>query len=298
VSIDFYRWVLIDILSRALSLRFGYALAGLVARIMYFTDPRGRAAVMSNIGRILASDGRQCSKKKLQRMGRETYRNFGKYLIEFFKIRGLAPPEVRRMVRIEGEEHVRAALATGRGIIALTAHIGNWEIGGTVMATLGYPLHAVFLPLRDPRTAALWAERRRQKGYRIIPFGRAAAQVLSLLRNGKLVGMVADIDFSLNDDVMDFFGHPARLPAGPARIALKTDAVVLPAFIVRMPDNTFLFRFHEPIDPRAEGSVRAVRERIREVLEKELVANPTQWFVFVDFWDHAETRRLGVEGVG
>ena len=121
---------------------------------------------------------------------------------------------------------------------------------------------------------------------------------MRLLREGKAVGMLADVDFSHSNDLMEFFGAPARLPAGPARIAMKTGAIIVPGFAVRRPDDTFFFRFHPPIDPIEIGTLEGVRERIREVLELELSENPAQWSVFVDFWDNEATRRLAVVGVG
>jgi phosphatidylinositol dimannoside acyltransferase len=298
MSIDSLRWAAIDAVARALPRRAGYAVGGVVARLMYATDARGRAAVKANIRRIIAAGGREPSRRELGRLGRESYRNFAKYLMDFFRLGDLPREEITRLVHIEGEERLLAAVAEGRGVITLTAHLGNWEAAGAAVASTGLPLNAVFFPMQDDATRALFEKRRLARGYRPILFGRAAAQVMRLLRAGELVAMLGDIDFSPNDDFIDLFGAPARLPAGPARIALKTGAIIIPGFALRQPDNSYLFRYHEPIDPRVVGSVDGIRERIRDVLQEVLAAHPTQWMVFVDFWDHAETRRLGVEGVG
>jgi KDO2-lipid IV(A) lauroyltransferase len=298
MSVDSIRWALIDVLSRVLPRRAGYLVAGLVSRVMWMTEPAGRAAVVSNIRRILAARGRHPSPRGLSRMGRETYRNFAKYLVDFFRQRTMTADELARIATIENAQYFSRAAAAGRGVIALTMHMGNWEMAAIVTSRLGYPLNAVFFPMKDPRTAALFERRRLQKGYRPISFGRAAAHVLRLLRQGEWVAMLADVDFSHSDDVMEFIGAPARLPAGPARIALKTGAMILPGFVIRRPDDTFLIRMHPPVDPLEIGTLEGVRERIREVLERELMENPTQWFVFVDFWDREATRRLAEVGVG
>jgi phosphatidylinositol dimannoside acyltransferase len=298
VSLDFLKWKAIDVLARLLPRRAGYALAGGFSRLMWATDAAGRKAVMANLGHILRARGGRPGEAELVRLGRETYRNFGRYLIEFFKIEKMTPEELAAAVTVENPSYVSEASPPGRGLIPVTAHMCNWEIAAMAVVSLGRPMYGVYFPMKDPRTAALFERRRRGRGLLPIPFGRAAAVVLRLLKNGEAVGLVTDADFSPADELLDFFGSPARLPSAPARMAMKTDSLLLPAFTRRRPDGTFVVRFHPPIDPRVEGSVEAIRAKLRAVLEEEVGESPTEWFVFVDFWDREANRSLATEGVG
>ena len=82
-----------------------------------------------------------------------------------------------------------------------------------------------------------------------------------------------------------FFGKPAHLSSGPARIAVKTQAPLVPTFLLRQPDDTFLLRLYPPIVPEPWTTVAELQERIRDVLEQEIGRNPLQWFMFNDFWN-------------
>lgn len=97
--------------------------------------------------------------------------------------------------------------------------------------------------------------------------------------------MLADRDFTAHHHPITFFGKPAHLSSGPARVALKTLAPLVPCFLLRQPDDTFLMRFYPAIVPNASMTESELQERIRDVLEQEIGRNPLQWFMFDDFWN-------------
>ncbi len=273
------------LISRGLPRRFAYWVGLRIADRFFAADQRGREAVMANFRQILAAQGVHASEDTLRHLARKNFQNFGKYLVDFFKFSRFDLGDVNRLVSLEHLDYLEAAERLDRGVILVTAHLGNWELGGAVLSALGRRLSAVFYPERTGKVNDLFEKHRTQRGIRPIPFGRAARGVLEALKHREHVAMLADRDYTTHhDEPLLFFGRPARLPSGPARIAEKTGAPVVPAFLVRQADDTFLFRMHKPIVPSDTTSVLDIRSRIRDAMEAEIARHPLQWFMFDDFW--------------
>lgn len=278
--------------SRLLPRPLAYWLGLRIADRFYARRNRDREAVKSNLRRIFAARGIAATEEQIEGVARKTFQYFGKYLVDFFRFARLTPEELRRWVRIEHREYVDEAAAAGRGVILVTAHVGNWELGGAVMVALGYDVHAVVLPERLERLDRLFEKQRRRRGMKLIPLGHAAQGLVRCLRQGGFVALVADRDFSGHDDRVLFFGKPARMPQGPARLSKLTGAPILPGFLLREVDDTFLLRFYPPLFPEREGDEAQIRRRLVEVLEDVIGEHPYQWFIFDDFW--ADTDRAEV----
>jgi KDO2-lipid IV(A) lauroyltransferase len=118
----------------------------------------------------------------------------------------------------------------------------------------------------------------------VIPMGHAAKPCLKALRRNELVAVLGDRDFTAARLPVSFFGRPARLPHGPARLAVATGASVVVAGLVRRADDTFTYWHAPPIHPDGM-SEQEVTERIARDLEQFIDRVPTQWFIFYRFWD-------------
>lgn len=282
-----------QVISLTLPRRFAYWLGLRIADHFYASDQVGRRAVISNFRQILAVQGVTASDETLKQMARKNFQFFGKYLVDFFKFSRLTPARIQRLVSLEHIEYLEQAEALGRGIIFITAHLGNWELGGAILAAQGRRIHAVFLPQRTNKVNELFQKHRSQRGLQCIPLGHAARGVMEALKRKECVGMLADRDFTAHHFPIVFFGKPAHLSSGPARIAVKTQAPIVPTFLLRQPDDTFLFRFYPPIVPEPRTTVAELQERIRDVLEGEIGRNPLQWFMFDDFWNPRRNYEFG-----
>ena len=235
-----------------------------------------RAAVRHNLsvvtGMPLASNAS---------MSREVFRNFARYVVEFFSIHVAAPPRVT----MEGYEGLVTAQRRGRGVIILTAHLGNWEVGAILLHRLGFPITAVALPHEDPRMNRLFERQRQRCGVKVIPLGRSAAQQsLERLRAGELLGLLGDREFTGHGVAVSWFGRQAVLPRGPAILSLRSRAPIVPTFLIREGRWTFRLCFEPPIEPTAYGqgerAIRQVTEAYATVLERRLRQHPEQWLVF------------------
>jgi KDO2-lipid IV(A) lauroyltransferase len=211
----------------------------------------------------------------------EVFRSFGRYLVEFFTSHRLQDGDVR----VEGGDRLADALRRRRGAIILTAHLGNWELGAVVLKRMGWPVSVVALPHPDARMDRLFNRQRERCGLEVIPLGpQAARRSLQTLQSGGLLGLLGDREFADNGLRVSLCGRPVALPRGPAVVCLRSQAPILPVFLLREGELTFRFCLEPPIEPPArqvdEPSVRAVTERYAAVLEQYLRRHPTQWLLF------------------
>ncbi len=273
-----------SLIARALPLKFAYWIGLRVADLYYLFDHEGRNGVISNLRRIHAWRGIQSSDQARKGIARKTYQYFGKYLVDFFRYSLRDSEELKRKVSFQHLVNLERAIARGRGVILATAHFGNWELGAAVLGALGYDIHAVVLPSRRSRVNQLLQRQRERRGIHLIPMGRSVREVLKRLKAGACVALLVDRDFSPKHEAFPLFGKPAPMPSGPARMAMNTGAAVVPAFLIRQVDDTFLAAFHPPIYPDEAGSADEIQRRLVAALEEVIAPRPHQWFIFHDYW--------------
>ena len=272
---------------RRLSLKTAYRLAMFVSELQYYFSPRDRRAVKNNLRTITKSD------EGLDLKAKEVFRNFGKYLVEFFRMANEIDERfIREKVKVENLQHLNDASAQGKGVIFLTAHIGNWELGGLIMGMMGYPTLAIALPHKERPVNDLFNKQRELRGVTVVPLSQAVHRCLSALRSNKAVAVLADRDFTNNGEIINFLGRDVLIPKGAAIFALKTGAVILPTFLVRGEDDSFILHFEPPIHPPLvtnsqvdQATLVNLMKRYAVVIEEQIRKYPTQWLMFREFWD-------------
>ena len=206
---------------------------------------------------------------------REVFRNFGRYLVEFFSVHRVLRPEVR----VEGHEHLLSAQRARRGAIILTGHLGNWEVGGVLIRRMGWPMNVVALPHADPQMDHLFNRQRERCGLNVIPLGREATRrSLERLRRGELLGLLGDWVFGEAGVMASLCGRQVLLPRGPATLSLRSRSPIVPTFLIREGAWKFRLCFEPPIWP--DSSVQHLSQRFAHVLERYLQRFPAQWLIF------------------
>jgi len=276
MSVKYLGYRLIERLSGCLPQRFLYRCAEQIADVKWRCSAADLAAVQSNLSLALRMP---VSGRSL--LARDVFRNFGRYLIEFFSMHRAPQPDVQ----VEGYEHLAEAQRPGRGTIVLTAHLGNWEVAAVLIHRLGFPVTAVALPHDDPQMDRLFNTQRTRCGITVIPMGaQAARQSLQHLREGHLLGLLGDQDFSSNGQAVSFNGRTVILPRGPALLSLRSQAPIVPTFLLREGDWKFRLCFEQPLWPHAgavdDASVREVIQSYVVVLERYLNRFASQWLLF------------------
>src|SRR3990167_7470996 len=169
-----------------------------------------------------------------RRVARRVFTNLGRNALEWLQLPRRSLDDIQRQVTAQGVEHVRDALAKGAGVIMVSGHFGNWEILPLYFRTLGFDRGGVLArPLRYPEYEAFFIGMRAAKGVPTIARGSVKDVARALRANG-LVGMMPDQDIaSMEGLFVDFFGHPAHTPVGPAALSLMTGAPIVPCFVIR-----------------------------------------------------------------
>lgn len=267
----------------SLPLKVAYRIAVAVSDMQYYFSPRDRKAVTNNLRIILGTDG------DISRQVREVFRNFGRYLLEFFRMAKFLTPEyIKTNVRIKNIEHLKRVFEYGKGGVLLTAHIGNWELGGVVISMLGYPVVAIALPHKERPVNDLFNHQREARGIKIVQTNGSMRKCIEALSENKIVAILADRDFGFRGEALDFLGRKASIPEGPAIICQKVGAPLIPAFLTRLEDDQFELVFEEPVFPPSEGSetekIRALMTQYTSIIERQIRQHPTQWLMFREFW--------------
>jgi len=223
---------------------------------------------------------------------RGVYRHLGLLVFELLKLPGMSAEQVLRTCSIRGREHLDAALAKGRGALALCGHIGNWEMGLTAASCDGIDSYAVVKETKGVAGNHTLKRLREGHGVTAIPRRNALRPILKALRGGGVVGFVLDQNMTSDEGVfVDFFGRPACTMAGLAMIAHRYQVPVVPVCAYREDD----LRRHcltllpevpwEEVEAGVEASVRHNTARYTRILEEQIRARPDQWL-----WIHRRWR--------
>jgi lauroyl/myristoyl acyltransferase len=265
-------------------LKFGYMLAVFFSDLHYIFADKDRKAVKENLQAIFPEK----SDREIRRIRIRMFRNFAKYLVDFFRFQKLDKEYIKKNIRIENIDYFDEAYAKGKGVIVLTAHLGNWELGGVVVSLSGYPFWVVALPHKDKRVNIFFNSQRESKGIKVIPLGKAVRTCLNVLKENRLLALAGDRDFTEKGIVLDFFGKPAFFPEGPAAFSLKTGSIIVPGFMLRNKDDSFTLTIEKPIEFNPTGAknkdLRELMERYIAIFEDYIRRYPDQWYMFRRFW--------------
>jgi len=235
--------------------------------------------------------GNTTDNKKLAQIAQSLSENLGLNFAETLISSTAKKKPLLDSIQIHGIEHLEKALSHGKGVLAFSAHLGNFTLIGLKMAAEGYPFHMLVKDPRYPAVAEAFHVMQEGQGGHFIyvePWERALRQILSCLRKNEIVCILADEKKSKTGVLVDFFGYPAPTAPGPAVLALRTGSPLVPIFIVRRDD----WSHHIYIEPQLELSLNgdrssdipAVVSAYTKVIENFIRMYPDQWFWINNRW--------------
>lgn len=263
-----------------------YATADLAVRVVPAPAARGLARTLAHLAFALRVPARRHLERNLARLGasapggprdarapgeeplaRRVFEEFALSLVDFMRLGRVRPDELPATVEVRGREHLDRVRASGRGVLLVSAHLGNWEWGAAYLAALGVPLRLVARPHRNPAVEAYFARRRARWGVRRLGGPPVWVEASRALREGAWVAVMVD-----------------RVPEGVRRgsvsdwaaaLARRTGAAILPAVLVRRPGGRYVACFDPPLEPEAcaDGG-------LERALRSHLAVHPAQWFAF------------------
>lgn len=262
-------------------------------KFIYHVLPLRRRVVMENLRRVF---GETLTETQISGIAQAFYAHLLKFLGEFFTMPFLSAAKKEKLIRIEGGEHLLAALGQGRGVLLLTGHFGNWEVSTVAGIAQFREYHGRFHFIRRPLKPK-WFNDFVMRRFRLAGFGTldkagSLDEILELLEQNHIVVSIFD-QFTVKKYGIpsEFFGHPAHTFKSLAVLAQFTGAPVIPSSSWREPDGTHVLLFEPPVEIVTEGRTRDIiavnTKRFNEVLERIILRHPEQWI-----WMHKRWKKV------
>jgi len=236
---------------------------------------------------ISGAFGDRYSPDELTGIARRFYQRLGESLVEFLRLPSLSADEIRRWTRLEGTEHLEAALAQGNGAILLSGHVGNWELCGTLMGLSAYPTTAIARPQMDTALTEFFNRTREAHGLKVVSM-TDVRNCLRVLKRNECLGVIGDVNANTPGAFVQFLGRPAATYTGVAYMALTLGSPILPLFDTRLPDHSHCIRIGPPIPPVNTGDrprdLLLTTMRAQYVIQQEIRRRPEDWFWLLGRW--------------
>jgi len=261
-------------------------LAVLIGNFYWAVMKNDREMVRRNLSRILGDPS------LVGPTVRRLYVRYAKYLVDYTRMDLLREKHLRRLVRgFEGKEHFDQAMAGGKGTLILTAHLGNWEMGGIFLSLMGYSLTVITAPDVEARLHEFRVRLRQEQQIKVVTLDDTMASslaVLKALQANELVALLGDRDLFGKGIPVIFFGQRVFFPIGPALLAYLSGAPLIPTFVLMDQDDKYLCLAEPPIVLHRTGKrdqdLAENTQRIATVLEKFIRKYPDQWYTFYDYF--------------
>jgi len=271
-------------LAGAVPPRIAYPILDRLADLVRLCSPAAREAVEANLAQAIGHRGRRHT-WAVRGVFRHALWNY----YDTFRLPSRSDAEIQDRVVISGNEHLRAALALGRGAVLFTAHVSSVALGAQALALAERGGTVVVEPVEPPELLDLMLWVRGSHGLRYQTLGPGLfGELTATLRRNELVFLVVDRDLGGTGVQVDLFGRPTRLPAGPALLHLRTGAPLLPTYVSRRADGRLDGAIGEPIGIHRTGDRRADLTRITRTiaarLEYHIGRHPEQWTVLQHVW--------------
>ncbi len=261
-------------LPRRTALAIGRGLGRLWARF----DERHLAVAASNLRQAFP----EWDEARVQRTARGVYSHFGAILMDLLWMEGRPIARLLALADVSGAEHVLAARAAGRGVIAATGHFGNWEYQGFASAPVVGPFAVIARPLDNPALDRRLVSLRSSTGNTVIYKHKALAQVMKTIRDGGLVAILIDQNVQAKDGVfVRYFGRPACTTTVAASLALKTGCAIVPVRCSLQPNGRYRMVYEPRVEwtgtGRRDEDVVALTQHLTSIIEGWVREQPEQW---------------------
>ena len=247
---------------------------------------KDRNRVHKNLGRVLESP------LDVERVARRLFINYAKYLVDYTRTDLLRQDNFLHLIEVfQGKEHIDQDLSLGKGGVILTAHLGNWEMGGVFLTLMDYPLNVITAQDVEARLHNYRIRLRQVQRIKVITLNdtlSSSLAVLNALKANELVAHLGDRDLFGKGIPVRFFGQTVFFPIGPALLAHLSEAALIPTFVLLGPKDKYLCRAEPPIELQRsgnrDGDLAVNTQRIATLTEKFIRSYPDQWYTFYDYF--------------
>ena len=267
-----------------------YGVAMFVARICFYLHAGPREVLIDNFKVVL--NGK--SDKEIIQTAKRAYLNFAKYIIDFLLQHTFDDDKLKEVMEVENIHFLHEAVAQGKGVIIASTHMGNWELGGALIAKNGYKTNAIVLPHADDAVTEFFNKQRAHFGINVIFTSSVLRACINTLKKGEVLGILSDRDVTQAGEEVQFFGKTASMPKGSAYFSRKTGSIILPTIVIRQKNDKYKMIFEDyytcACTKDKKSDIINCIEKYVKILEKYVRQYPDQWFVFDRIWNTSEDK--------
>lgn len=264
-------------------------LSGGLAWVLRLFTRKRQGIARDNIRRAL---GDQLSEGQVHQVCARSMRNLVESMLHLLRLPVITAEHLKRMVPLDGIEHLEHALSAGKGALIITAHFGNWELLGARIVVEGYRLHAVARDAAHTATAAVINSARESVGGVQVLSRDDVRKMLTVLRSNGVLLILPDQHVAEGGIVAEFLGRRAMTATGPANLAARTGCAVLPTFCMVKPDGSMSAEILPPLQFVATGDreadVATNTQLVNDAIARQISKHPEQWLWFHRRWKVAE----------
>jgi len=282
-----------------------YIFSNIVPRSLHkgFTTTVGTilSYIMKDTRRLIKNNltiigGGEYTREEMNKLIRRTFQNYGKYLLDYMMMHRIDENNILNYLEEKeiGADNLLEAQKLRRGIILITPHLGNWELGGIALAQKGHKLNVLALKDDSEKIKTFRERIRMQFGIKSIYVADenldTIINIVNSLKQNEIIALLGDRDGTSRTIEVDFFGKKTKFPVGVAYVALASGAPVLPVFVVLKKNGKYQGIVEKPIffsdysTYSRDEAIRAVIQEIAEIFERYISQYPDQWYNFYPFW--------------
>ncbi len=257
-----------------------------LAHLAYLIDKRHRKIAFTNLDFAFENS---LSKEEKTKIVKRCYKNLVYNLADFVKNQGINKEELKQKVKVKNEHYVKEAEKSGKKIIFITAHYGNWELTGLYTGAFYGPITTVGRVLDSKVMNEILKKNREQFDIKIVDKMGAMKTLIKDIKSGRRLGLLVDQNTASNEgELIEFFGKEARHTPAAAIIARKFDALIIPVFITTNDFKKYTLTFYKPIEtPKTQNAKEDILKSVQEqakITEKVIREKPEEWFWFHRRW--------------
>ena len=289
-GINIFLYLLYQIFSfttRIIPDRLRYLIGITLGNLVFYGIKKRREIGINNLKMAFPELSDQAARELIKK----SCHHLGLNLVEFTMLSYLKKEDLLNNVQIENKDILDQALAGGQGIIIYSAHFGNWELVGVNLALQGYPLSGLARTQNNPYFDNRINQLRELAGIRLIPLGMSVREAFKVLRNRKILYILGDQHAGTKGWTVKFFGRVTSTYPGAVQLAVRTGAVILPAYIIREGWRRHRIKIFQPYAIKKSATEKEQHRLLQELTslsEKVIREYPEQWL-----WLHRRWKNSG-----
>jgi len=267
-----------------------YFLGSILSRVYYFAARKNRNIALMNLKSAI---GNLFSLEEMKKIAKESFNTMGHIVLDTVRYKDFSKKQLADSIEIQGIENLEKALSRGKGVIGISAHLGSFTLMGGLLTSMGYKSTFVARHARNKRVEKIMMGFCRQSGQKVIfnrPIITCMRRCIQVLSRNNVLIIEMDQNFGTEGLQINFFGKPAMVASGPIKLAISSQAAIVPMFIIRKPNNRHILKIEPQVQMDISGDmeidVKLNLQKTIDIIESYIRKYPGQWVNWIHKqWD-------------